>query len=223
MRSNMFCAKCLLFQENMAYPSTKAIIDACYDKVTHINYLEDKWSVLLGLKNHRHAQLCLWTHSNEDGWAETGRIDCLRRNLSNGVCEVLVTTTEEVTVWQLHKSKLAMDRVICYVNRDVKDICERLNCADEDAVAEYMNEFIDSSHDLRKLANSLKKFLWREYPGKSGPLESQPTQGGAGGSKKHDRSPPSKQVSDSQRKSLLSSQSAQASGSSRGTASQSRS
>jgi hypothetical protein len=26
----------------MAYLSTEAIIDACYDKVTHINYLEDK-------------------------------------------------------------------------------------------------------------------------------------------------------------------------------------
>jgi hypothetical protein len=83
MRSNMFCAKRLLFQKNMAYPSTKAIIDACYDKVTHIDYLKDKWSVLLGLKNHWHAQLYLWTHSNEDGWAETDRINSLRRNLSN--------------------------------------------------------------------------------------------------------------------------------------------
>jgi hypothetical protein len=124
------------------YSSIEAIIDACYDKVTHINYLEDKWSVSLGLKNHRHAQLCLWTHSNEDGWAEIGRIDYLRRNLSNRICEVLVTTTEEVTVSHLHKSKFAVDRVICYVDRDVEDICERLNLADEDAVVEYLIEFI---------------------------------------------------------------------------------
>jgi hypothetical protein len=138
----MFCAKRLLFQENMTYPNTEAIIDICYDKITHINYLEDKWSVSLGLKNHRHTQLCLWMHSNEDGWAETGRINCLRRNLSNGVCEVLVTTTEEVTVWQLHKSKFVMDRVICYVDHDVEDICDRLNLADKDAVFEYLIEFI---------------------------------------------------------------------------------
>jgi hypothetical protein len=82
----------------MAHPSTEAIIDAYNDKITHINYPEDKWSVSLELKNHRHAQLCLWTHSNEDNWAKTGRIDCLQRNLSNGVCEVLVTTTKEVTI-----------------------------------------------------------------------------------------------------------------------------
>jgi hypothetical protein len=161
----MFYAKHLLFQENMAYPSTEAIIDACYDKVTQINYLEDKWSVLLGLKNHWHAQLCLWTHSKEDGWAKTSRIDCLQRNLSNGVYEVLVTATKEMTVWQLHKSKFAVDRVICYVDHDVEDICERLNCVDEDAVAEYLIEFIQSSHDLRKSANLLKKFLQKEYPG----------------------------------------------------------
>jgi hypothetical protein len=97
--------------------------------------------------------------------------------------------------------------VICYVDRDVEDICERLNRADEDVVAEYLIEFIQSSHDLRKSANALKKFLRREYPSKEGPLETQPTQGRAGGSKKHDRSLPSKQVSDSQRKSLPSSQS----------------
>jgi hypothetical protein len=117
----------------------------------------------VGLKNHRHAQLCLWRHSNEDGWAETGRIDCLRRNLSNGLCEVLVTTTEEVTVWHLHKSKFAVDKVICYVDRDVEDICKKLNRANEDAVAEYLIEFIQSLHDLRKSANALKKFLRREY------------------------------------------------------------
>jgi hypothetical protein len=191
-RSNMFCAKCLLFQENKAYPSPEAIIDACYDKVTHINYLEDKWSVLLGLKNHRHAQLCLWTHNNEDGWVETGRIHCLRRNLFNGLCEVLVTTTKEVTVWKLHNSKFAVDRVICYIDRDVEDIYERLNLADKDAIAKYLIEFIQSSHDLRKSANVLKKFLQIEYPGEWGPLETQPTEGGARGSKKRDRSPPSK-------------------------------
>jgi hypothetical protein len=155
---NIYCSK-------RTYLSPEAIIDACYDKVTHINYLKDKWSISLGLKNHRHAQLCLWMHSNEDGWAETGRIDCLRRNLSNGVCEVFVTTTEEVTVWQLHKSKFAVDKVICYVDRDVEDICERLNLADKDAVAEYLIEFIQSSHHLKKSANALKKFLQREYHG----------------------------------------------------------
>jgi hypothetical protein len=123
----------------------------------------------------------------------------------------------------LHKSKFALDKVICYVDRDVEDICKRLNLADKNAVAEYLIEFIQSSHDLRKSANALKKFLQREYPGEWGPLETQPTQGGAGGSKKRDRSPPSKQVFDCQRKSLPLSQSAQASGNSRGIASQSRS
>jgi hypothetical protein len=105
----------------------------------------------------------------------------------------------------------------------VEDICERLNLADKDAVAKYLIEFIQSSHDLRKSANALKKFLQREYPIEWRPLETYPIHGGARGSKKRERFPPSKQVSDSQKKSLPSSQSAQAGGSSREIASQSRS
>ncbi|CAM6128069.1 unnamed protein product [Calypogeia fissa] len=211
----------------MAYPSQEVIFDAVYDKVASIVYLDEKWSISLGFSNYRHPQLCLWTHSIEDGWVETGRVDCVRRSLSTGVCSVLVTTTEEVTVWQLHKNNFARDKVICFVEEDVGNICERLNNADRDAVSEYLIEFILSSHDLKKSASGLRRFLLRAFPGEWGPPVTQATLAGAGGSKKRvrdpPRDPPIRQVSDSQKKSLPSSQSAQAGGSSRGTASQSRS
>jgi hypothetical protein len=139
----------------MAYPSFDTIFDACYERVTHITYFEDKWSISLGLKNYWHPQLCLWTHNIDDGWVDIGRIDCLQRNISKGVCEVLVTTTEEVTVWHLHKGKFAVDRVICYVDGNMDDICERFNNSDKDVVPEYLIEFIQWFHDLKKSASRL--------------------------------------------------------------------
>jgi hypothetical protein len=127
----------------------------------------------------------------------------------------------------LHKNNFSQNKVIYFVDDDVDDICERLNNANEDAVLKYLVEFIQSLHDLKKSANSLRRFLLRKYPDECGPPTTQATQARAGRSKKRvrdpPRDPPSRQMSDSQKKSLLLGQFAQAGGTSRGTASQSRS
>jgi hypothetical protein len=110
----------------------------------------------------------------------------------------------------------ARDKVICFFDGDVGNICERLNNAHKDAVPENLIEDILSLHDLKKSAAHLRRFLLREfpgeYPGEYGPLVTQETQVGAEGSRKcpkdPPRDPPSRQVSDSQKKSLPSSQSA---------------
>jgi hypothetical protein len=149
----------------MAYPSQEVIFYACYDKVAPIAYFDKKWSILLRLSNYWHPQLCLWTHNSEDSWVETRRIDYIKKSLSTGLCSMMVTTTEEVIVWQLFKNNFAPDKVICFVDEDVGNIYERLNNADKDAVLEYLIEFILSSHDLKMSASKLRRFLLMAYPG----------------------------------------------------------
>jgi hypothetical protein len=60
---------------------------------------------------------------------------------------VLVATTEEVTLWQLHPHNFALNNV------------------DADAVSEYPIEFILSLHDLKKSAAGLIRFVLRAYLG----------------------------------------------------------
>jgi hypothetical protein len=162
----------------------------------------------------------------EDGWDYARRIDYLRRKISNGMCEIVVSTVKEVTIWQLHKNKFLTDKVVNYVDHNLDGICKRLMRADKEAVPEYLIEYIQGHHDLKKSANGLRRFLNRKHPRVYGPSETKQTQtqGGAGGSKKWPieklPKPPSKQGSNSLKKAKLPSQ---AGGSSRETEFESRS
>jgi hypothetical protein len=85
----------------MAYSKEELVFNVVFDKVDPIEYLDEKWSVSLGFKNYKKAQLCLWTHTDSDEWAGAGRIDYLRRSITAGVCSIIVSTVLKVQVWIL--------------------------------------------------------------------------------------------------------------------------
>jgi hypothetical protein len=62
-------------------------------------------------------------------------------------------------VWILSPDNFSTDKVVCFHPTDEENICERLNHADRDSVAEYLLEFVTTKHDLKKPTSSLKKFL----------------------------------------------------------------
>jgi hypothetical protein len=94
---------------------------------------------------------------------ETGQVDCIGRSLSTGVCLVLISTIEEVIVWQLDPYNFARNKVIYFFEEDMGNICERPNNANKDVIPKYLIEFILFLHDLKKSAVGIRSSFSRNF------------------------------------------------------------
>ena len=110
-------------------------VDTAFDLMEKKNAKGYKWTVSLGDPDWPKNVLLLLLHEeNEDGetiWARYGRVDALRRSVSNPTKTVLVMTswTEATDIWELDPKEFYGPGALCNVDVDIDNVISTLRSA----------------------------------------------------------------------------------------------